>query len=216
MEAAAAPAHARTTLDVTAAPATPLHLCPLYSSGVSCFAAPSGRRQDHKCGCLLVTPFGKYTQQMRNMDPVALLHVLTACALSHFSLCLCVDACSTNFLVALWGAESSSRAAEDESHVGFHEVSKVVGVNRGFGLWGDMVITLSTGDKLELRSIPECAPPAVAMPPISVSRHVVPTWPHSVLSCVRAALSSGRFDRDSESRTRGWQAPKPRAEGFSV
>lgn len=47
--------------------------------------------------------------------------------------------------------------AEDESQIGFHEVAKVVGVNRGFGLWGDMVITLSSGDKLELRSVPECA-----------------------------------------------------------
>ena len=47
--------------------------------------------------------------------------------------------------------------AEDESQIGFHEVSGVVGVNRGFGLYGDMVISLTSGDKLELRSIPECA-----------------------------------------------------------
>ena len=33
----------------------------------------------------------------------------------------------------------------------------MVGVNRGFGLYGDMVISLTSGDKLELRSIPECA-----------------------------------------------------------
>lgn len=41
--------------------------------------------------------------------------------------------------------------------MGFHEVATVTGVNRGFGLFGDMVISLSGGDKLELRSVPECA-----------------------------------------------------------
>jgi hypothetical protein len=42
--------------------------------------------------------------------------------------------------------------------VGWHEVAKVVGVNRGFGLWGDMVLTLTSGDKLEIRSVPQYAP----------------------------------------------------------
>jgi hypothetical protein len=46
--------------------------------------------------------------------------------------------------------------AEDESQVGFHEVATVLGVNRGFGAWGDMVVGLSNGDKLELRSVPKC------------------------------------------------------------
>lgn len=46
--------------------------------------------------------------------------------------------------------------AEEESNIGFHEVSSVVGVNRGFGAWGDMVVTLDGGDKLEMRSVPEC------------------------------------------------------------
>ena len=46
--------------------------------------------------------------------------------------------------------------AEEESNIGFHEVAKVAGVNRGFGAWGDMVITLDGGDKLELRSVPGC------------------------------------------------------------
>lgn len=64
--------------------------------------------------------------------------------------------------------------AEDESQVGFHEVSTVTGVNRGFGLFGDMVIQLSGGDKLELRSVPKCAPLLVSVrhapSPVSV-RH---------------------------------------------
>eukprot|EP00892_Ulva_mutabilis_P011549 jgi/Ulvmu1/8767/UM048_0022.1 len=43
---------------------------------------------------------------------------------------------------------------KEESNVGFHEVATIAGVNRGFGAWGDMVITLDGGDKLELRSVP--------------------------------------------------------------
>jgi hypothetical protein len=48
--------------------------------------------------------------------------------------------------------------AEEESNIGFHEVQRVVGVNRGFGAWGDMVITLDGGEKLEMRSVPEYVP----------------------------------------------------------
>lgn len=44
---------------------------------------------------------------------------------------------------------------KEESNIGYHEVQGVVGVNRGFGAWGDMVITLDGGDKLEMRSVPE-------------------------------------------------------------
>ena len=29
----------------------------------------------------------------------------------------------------------------------------------GLGFWGDMVVTLRSGDKVELRSLPQCAPP---------------------------------------------------------
>lgn len=32
-------------------------------------------------------------------------------------------------------------------------------VPRGLGFWGDMVVTLRNGDKIELRSLPQCAPP---------------------------------------------------------
>jgi len=41
--------------------------------------------------------------------------------------------------------------------VGYHEVDKVLGANRAFGLYGDMVIHLRNGTKLEMRSVPECA-----------------------------------------------------------
>ncbi|MEB3211982.1 MAG: PH domain-containing protein [Leptolyngbyaceae bacterium] len=34
------------------------------------------------------------------------------------------------------------------------EIAKIVTVPRGFGLWGDMVITLKDGSRLELRALP--------------------------------------------------------------
>ena len=36
----------------------------------------------------------------------------------------------------------------------YSEVSKIVTVPRGLGLWGDMVVTLKDGSRLELRSMP--------------------------------------------------------------
>ncbi|HZG39657.1 MAG TPA: PH domain-containing protein [Nodosilinea sp.] len=36
----------------------------------------------------------------------------------------------------------------------YNEISKIVTVPRGIGLWGDMVVTLKDGSRLELRSMP--------------------------------------------------------------
>lgn len=36
----------------------------------------------------------------------------------------------------------------------YNEISKIVTVPRGLGLWGDMVVTLKDGSRLELRSMP--------------------------------------------------------------
>lgn len=36
----------------------------------------------------------------------------------------------------------------------YSEIAKVVTVPRGFGAWGDMVITLKDGSRLELRAVP--------------------------------------------------------------
>ncbi|MEO1068933.1 MAG: PH domain-containing protein [Cyanobacteria bacterium J06638_6] len=36
----------------------------------------------------------------------------------------------------------------------YNEVSKIVTVPRGLGLWGDMVVTLKDGSRLELRAMP--------------------------------------------------------------
>lgn len=42
----------------------------------------------------------------------------------------------------------------DRSDIIYSEIAKVVTVPRGLGLWGDMVITLKDGSRLELRAVP--------------------------------------------------------------
>uniref|UniRef100_B8HR49 Putative ribonuclease P n=1 Tax=Cyanothece sp. (strain PCC 7425 / ATCC 29141) TaxID=395961 RepID=B8HR49_CYAP4 len=42
----------------------------------------------------------------------------------------------------------------DRSDVIYTEIAKIVTVPRGFGGWGDMVLTLKDGSRLELRSVP--------------------------------------------------------------
>jgi hypothetical protein len=42
----------------------------------------------------------------------------------------------------------------DRSDIIYAEIAKVVTVPRGLGLWGDMVITLKDGSRLEMRGIP--------------------------------------------------------------
>ncbi len=42
----------------------------------------------------------------------------------------------------------------DRSDVIYKEITKIVQVPRGLGFWGDMVITLKDGSKLELRALP--------------------------------------------------------------
>lgn len=42
----------------------------------------------------------------------------------------------------------------DRSDIIYTEIAKIVTVPRGFGGWGDMVLTLKDGSRLELRSVP--------------------------------------------------------------
>lgn len=42
----------------------------------------------------------------------------------------------------------------DRSDIVYSEVAKIVTVPRGLGAWGDMVVTLKDGSRLELRAIP--------------------------------------------------------------
>lgn len=43
---------------------------------------------------------------------------------------------------------------QDRTDIIYSEVRKIVTVPRGVGLWGDMVITLKDGSRLELRAMP--------------------------------------------------------------
>jgi hypothetical protein len=42
----------------------------------------------------------------------------------------------------------------DRSDIIYSEIAKVVTVPRGLGTWGDMVVTLKDGSRLEMRSVP--------------------------------------------------------------
>ncbi|HIK43902.1 MAG TPA: PH domain-containing protein [Leptolyngbyaceae cyanobacterium M65_K2018_010] len=42
----------------------------------------------------------------------------------------------------------------DRTDIIYSEIRKIVTVPRGIGLWGDMVITLKDGSRLELRAMP--------------------------------------------------------------
>ena len=37
----------------------------------------------------------------------------------------------------------------------YNEVRKVVSMPRGVGLWGDMVVTLNDGSRIEMRAVPK-------------------------------------------------------------
>jgi hypothetical protein len=43
----------------------------------------------------------------------------------------------------------------DRSDIIYPDIAKVVTVPRGLGIWGDMVITLKDGSRLELRAVPK-------------------------------------------------------------
>ncbi len=42
----------------------------------------------------------------------------------------------------------------DRSDIIYSEIAKIVTVPRGIGFWGDMVLTLKDGSRLELRAVP--------------------------------------------------------------
>ena len=43
----------------------------------------------------------------------------------------------------------------ERTDVIYREVSKVVAVPRGLGVWGDMVVTLKDGSRLEMKAVPK-------------------------------------------------------------
>lgn len=44
---------------------------------------------------------------------------------------------------------------KEQLDAAYQEVADVQSVGRGLGLWGDMVVTLKNGDKIEMRSLPK-------------------------------------------------------------
>ncbi|MCA1994675.1 MAG: PH domain-containing protein [Coleofasciculus sp. S288] len=42
----------------------------------------------------------------------------------------------------------------DRTDIIYSEISRIVKIPRGIGLWGDIVVTLKDGSRLELRSLP--------------------------------------------------------------
>jgi len=50
--------------------------------------------------------------------------------------------------------ESSSPLDSGTTQITYDQITKVVTIGRGVGLWGDMVITLKNGDNVEFRSLP--------------------------------------------------------------
>ncbi|MBD2103848.1 PH domain-containing protein [Leptolyngbya sp. FACHB-261] len=43
---------------------------------------------------------------------------------------------------------------QNRSDIIYSEIAKIITVPRGFGAWGDMVITLKDGSRLELKALP--------------------------------------------------------------
>jgi hypothetical protein len=43
---------------------------------------------------------------------------------------------------------------QDRTDIVYSEIIKIVKVPRGLGTWGDMVVTLKNGSRLELRAVP--------------------------------------------------------------
>lgn len=50
---------------------------------------------------------------------------------------------------------TSGWMGRDRADIVYSEIAKVVSVSRGIGLWGDMVLTLKDGSKLELKALPK-------------------------------------------------------------
>jgi nitrogen fixation protein len=45
-------------------------------------------------------------------------------------------------------------SADEQVDAAYQDVKEVRSVGRGVGLWGDMVVVLKNGDKVELRALP--------------------------------------------------------------
>lgn len=46
----------------------------------------------------------------------------------------------------------------NQTDIAYNQIKDVVAIGRGVGAWGDMVVTLNNGDRLEIRSLDKCSP----------------------------------------------------------
>ena len=45
-------------------------------------------------------------------------------------------------------------ATDEQLDAAYSEVKSVISIGRGIGVWGDMVVELKNGDKIEMRALP--------------------------------------------------------------
>ena len=46
---------------------------------------------------------------------------------------------------------------DEQLDAAYSDVKSVISIGRGIGYWGDMVVELRNGDKIEMRALPRCA-----------------------------------------------------------
>lgn len=45
---------------------------------------------------------------------------------------------------------------DEQLDAAYSDVKSVISIGRGIGYWGDMVVELRNGDKIEMRALPRC------------------------------------------------------------
>jgi hypothetical protein len=60
-----------------------------------------------------------------------------------------------NFLFLSTSPSPLAITAGEQLDAAYQEVKDVVCIGRGIGLWGDMVVTLRDGSKIEMRAVPQ-------------------------------------------------------------
>ena len=50
---------------------------------------------------------------------------------------------------------SESPLRRERTDIPLDQIADVISVGRGIGAWGDMVVTLRNGEKVEIRSLPD-------------------------------------------------------------
>jgi hypothetical protein len=97
------------------------------------------------------------------------------------------------------GMESSNKhryiflvCTDEQLDAPYQDVKEVRSVGRGLGYWGDMVVVLKNGDKIELRAVPQYVPFFTCYIKCSLGP-ICFSWSRRERSCIRRHrfLSSG-------------------------